>query len=62
MKLLIQQIEELLLTLLIRLHNIIKLVYRIHLYMYSKTTKKINITVKPYYLEDQSDPEDNHYV
>ena len=30
--------------------------------MYSKTTKKINITVKPFYLEDQSDPEDNHYV
>ena len=25
--------------------------------MYSKTTKKINITVKPYYLEDQSEPE-----
>ena len=30
--------------------------------MYSKTTKKINITVKPYYLEDQSEPEDQHYV
>ena len=30
--------------------------------MYSKTTKKINITVKPYYLEDQSEPEDLHYV
>ncbi len=62
MKLLILQIGELLLKLLIRLHNIIKLVYRIQLYMYSKTTKKINITVKPFYLEDQSDPEDNHYV
>ena len=30
--------------------------------MYTKTTKKINITVKPYYLEDQSEPEDQHYV
>jgi len=30
--------------------------------MYSKTTKKINITVSPYYLEDQSEPEDQHYV
>ena len=30
--------------------------------MYSKTTKKISITVKPYYLEDQSEPEDQHYV
>ena len=30
--------------------------------MYSKTTKKINITVNPYYLEDQSEPEDQHYV
>ena len=30
--------------------------------MYSKTTKKINITVKPYYLEDQSEPEDQHFV
>ena len=30
--------------------------------MYSETTKKINITVKPYYLEDQSEPEDQHYV
>ena len=30
--------------------------------MYSKTTKKINITVKPYYLEDQSEPDDQHYV
>ena len=30
--------------------------------MYSKTTKKINVTVKPYYLEDQSEPEDLHYV
>ena len=30
--------------------------------MYTQTTKKINITVKPYYLEDQSEPEDQHYV
>ena len=30
--------------------------------MYSKTTKKINITVNPYFLEDQSEPEDQHYV
>ena len=30
--------------------------------MYSKTTKKINITVNPFYLEDQSEPNNNHYV
>ena len=30
--------------------------------MYSKTTKKINITVKPYFLEEQSEPDDQHYV
>ena len=30
--------------------------------MYSKTTKKINITVNPYFLEDQSEPDDQHYV
>ena len=30
--------------------------------MYTKTTKNINITVNPYYLEDQSEPEDQHYV
>tara|TARA_Y100001970_G_scaffold88081_1_gene111179 strand:+ start:4196 stop:4588 length:393 start_codon:yes stop_codon:yes gene_type:complete len=30
--------------------------------MYSKTTKKINISVQPYYLEDQSEPDDAHYV
>ena len=30
--------------------------------MYSKTTNKINITVKPSYLEDQSEPEEQHYV
>ena len=30
--------------------------------MYSKTTKKINITVNPYFLEDQSEPDDQHFV
>ena len=30
--------------------------------MYSKTTNKINITVKPSYLEDQSEPDEQHYV
>ena len=30
--------------------------------MYSKTTKKISITVNPYFLEDQSEPEDQHFV
>lgn len=30
--------------------------------MYSKTTNKINITVKPFYLEDQSEPHESHYV
>ena len=30
--------------------------------MYSKTTKNINISVKPYYLEEQSEPDDQHYV
>ena len=30
--------------------------------MYSKTTKKINITVSPFYLEDQSEPLESHYV
>ena len=30
--------------------------------MYSKTTKKINITVNPYFLEDQSEPDHQHYV
>ena len=30
--------------------------------MYTKTTKKISITVNPYFLEDQSEPEDQHYV
>ena len=30
--------------------------------MYSKTTKKINVTVKPFYLEEQSVPSESHYV
>jgi len=30
--------------------------------MYTKTTKSINITVSPYYLEDQSEPAEQHYV
>ena len=30
--------------------------------MYSKTTKKINITVTPFYLEEQSEPNENHFV
>ena len=30
--------------------------------MYTKTTKSISITVNPYYLEDQSEPEQLHYV
>jgi ApaG protein len=30
--------------------------------MYSKKTRKINITVNPYYLDDQSEPEDQHFV
>jgi len=30
--------------------------------MYSKKTKQINITVNPYFLDDQSEPEDQHFV
>ena len=30
--------------------------------MYTKTTNNINITVNPYFLEDQSEPDDQHYV
>jgi ApaG protein len=30
--------------------------------MYSETTRSITVTVKPFYLEDQSSPTDNHYV
>lgn len=29
---------------------------------YSKTTRGIRITVRSFYLEDQSQPEENHYV
>jgi ApaG protein len=30
--------------------------------MYSKTTHDVKVSVKPQYLMDQSDPDDNHYV
>ena len=30
--------------------------------MYSKKTKMINITVNPYFLDDQSEPDDQHFV
>ncbi|MBI3451841.1 MAG: Co2+/Mg2+ efflux protein ApaG [Rhodospirillales bacterium] len=30
--------------------------------MYSETTRRIKVTVKPIYLDDQSSPADNHYV
>lgn len=30
--------------------------------MYEKTTRSIKVTVRPFYLEDQSSPSDNHYV
>ena len=30
--------------------------------MYSKTTKKINITVNPIYLDEQSEPNESHFV
>ena len=30
--------------------------------MYSKKTKKINITVNPYFLDDQSEPDEQHFV
>ena len=30
--------------------------------MYTKTTKSINITVNPSYLDEHSEPEDQHYV
>lgn len=30
--------------------------------MYTKTTKKISITVNPYFLDEQSEPDDQHYV
>ena len=31
-------------------------------FMYTKTTKRINITVNPYYLEDQSEPDEHRFV
>jgi ApaG protein len=30
--------------------------------MYRALTREIEVTVEPYYLEDQSDPEDGRYV
>ena len=30
--------------------------------MYSKTTNGVTVTVKPYFLDDQSSPHENHYV
>ncbi|GIK97337.1 MAG: protein ApaG [Alphaproteobacteria bacterium] len=30
--------------------------------MYSKTTRSITVTVKPFFLDDQSSPEEAHYV
>jgi ApaG protein len=30
--------------------------------MYSETTRSIKVTVKPFYLEDQSSPAEDHYV
>jgi ApaG protein len=30
--------------------------------MYSKTTHSITVTVKPFFLDDQSSPEESHYV
>ena len=34
----------------------------LHHLMYTKTTNSINITVNPYYLEDQSEPDEHHFV
>ena len=31
-------------------------------FMYSKTTNGVTVTVKPYFLDDQSSPQENHYV
>ena len=31
-------------------------------FMYSKTTRGITVTVKPYFLDEQSSPQENHYV
>src|SRR5258708_39674457 len=30
--------------------------------MYSEITRSIKVTVKPFYLEDESSPSENHYV
>ena len=30
--------------------------------MYEKTTKEISITVRPFYLDEQSSPDEEHYV
>ena len=30
--------------------------------MYKETTRSIRVTVKPFYLEEQSSPDDDHYV
>ena len=30
--------------------------------MYSKTTKGVTVTVTPYFLDDQSSPNEGHYV
>ena len=30
--------------------------------MYQKRTRDIKVTVKPFYLEDQSAPDENHFV
>jgi len=30
--------------------------------MYEKTTKSIKVSVKPFYLEEQSEPSDSHFV
>jgi ApaG protein len=30
--------------------------------MYNAVTRQISVTVTPHFIEDQSDPEDNHYV
>ncbi len=31
-------------------------------YMYSKTTNGVTVTVTPYFLDDQSSPQESHYV
>ena len=59
----IQPIEEQKLALQIRLQLFLLLVYEMFFhFMYTKTTKSINITVNPYYLEDQSEPDEHRFV